>query len=335
MNDDHLNRLNMARKVLAVLDKTGNKAVWNGKAPLVFTAKVGLLQGEVAAAVAAGSVQELATTGTTKDKAREEKELEDAAHVLGSALVLCCRDDGDETNAAPFDLRLSQWRALRDEQLLAKATALHAAALALTADPAKAPTALDYGITPAAVTSLKKEIDDYAALIAAPDTAIVSKKAVTASLRPLLAAVDARLRELDLLVPQFRRVTGGAAFESEYRAARQINDRGHGPGTGNGNGGSGTPPEAPTGFTLTPGAAGSKEITFSATLPATATALALFSQSALDPAPALVSTFPDGATQNTITFDSATSGEVYAFTLRAQNPAGLSPASGPVDGTIP
>lgn len=225
MNDYYLNRLNMGRKVFACLNKPENLLIWQNQPPVKFTAKAAEAATMLAELEALTGKQSLATNGAAADKRREEKELEDTAHALGRAVVACCRDAGDEQGGAPFDLPISGWRKLRDEILLGKARELEAKAAALAATPGGA----DYGITPAAVASLKKEADDYAALIAAPDAAIGERKALTASVRPAFAALEAKLQEMDDLVLAFRSTEAGAAMTAAYFAARSINDRGVGP----------------------------------------------------------------------------------------------------------
>lgn len=225
MNDYYLNRLNMGRKVLACLNKPEHLALWQNQPPVKFTTKAAEAAALLAELEALAGKQSLATNGTAADKRREEKELEDVAHALGRAVVACCRDTGDEQGGTPFDLPISGWRKLRDETLLGKARELTAKAAALAATPGGA----DYGITPAAVAALKKEADDYAALIAAPDAAIGERKALTASVRPAFAAFEAKLQEMDDLILAFRSTPAGAHFVATYFEARTINDRGVGP----------------------------------------------------------------------------------------------------------
>lgn len=225
MNDYYLNRLNMGRKVLACLNKPDHLLLWQNQPPVKFTTKVAEAAAMLAELEALAGKQSLATNGAAADKRREEKELEDTAHALGRAVVACCRDAGDEAGAAPFDLPISGWRKLRDEILLGKARELEAKAAALAGTPGGA----DYGITAASVADLKKEADDYATLIAAPDAAIGGRKALTASVRPAFAAFEAKLQEMDDLALAFRSTAAGAAFVATYFHARTINDRGSGP----------------------------------------------------------------------------------------------------------
>ncbi len=227
MNDHYLNRLNMGRKVLACLNQADHLPLWQNQAPVKFTTKAAEATALLVGLEALGSQQSLPTTGNAADKRREEQELEDSAHALGRAVVVCCRDAGDEAGAAPFDLTISGWRKMRDETLRGRARELETKATALAATP----DAADYGITPAAVAALKQEADDYAALIAAPDVAISERKTLTGSVRPAYAAFEAKLQEMDDLVLAFRSTAAGAHFVAAYFAARSINDRGVGPGT--------------------------------------------------------------------------------------------------------
>jgi hypothetical protein len=226
MNDRVLNRINSAEKVAACLHKPEHLAIWQNQSPVAFTAKINLAAQKLTEIRKAGGKQELTTTGATADKDREEKELEDIAHTLGGALVACCADLDDLTAAAPFDLSLTQWRVLRDEQLLQKARALEAAIAALiAAQPVKA---AEYGLDTLSHSQLNKEGNDFAAFIVAPDTAISSRAALTRSLRPLLADLEQIHSVMDTLILQFKSKPGGPALIAEYEQARFINDRGHG-----------------------------------------------------------------------------------------------------------
>ena len=227
MNDRVLNRINSARKTLGCLDEPAHKLIWQNQPPVIFTTKVGEANTLLAALLLTGQNQEKSTTGTTADKGREERELEDAAHTMAQALVTCCTDGNDLTTAAPFKMNITQWRVLRDEQLLAKAHALaDAVAGVIAAGPVHAS---QYGLDTLTHSQLLKEADDYEALIAAPDSAIAARSALTASIPTQLAALEAKIDQLDSLLPQFRTKPGGPEFIAKYRLTRQINDRGHGP----------------------------------------------------------------------------------------------------------
>lgn len=225
MNDYYLNRINMGRKVLACLDDPAHEPLWKNQPPLRLTAAVAEVRTALAGLETLCQNQGQATTGSAADKRREEKELEDAAHELARLVVRCCRAAGDETGAATFDLPVSGWRRMRDETLLQTARLLEAKAALCAASPDGAA----YGITTARVAALKKEADDYEALIVAPDAAISARAAVTRTLRAAFQAFEARLEEVDDLMLPLRATAAGALMVAKYEQARSIVDRGHGP----------------------------------------------------------------------------------------------------------
>ncbi|MBL9131653.1 MAG: hypothetical protein JNG86_10665 [Verrucomicrobiaceae bacterium] len=235
MNDFYLNRLNMGRKVYACLDNPLHVPLWEGQPPLRLTNAIAEGRVMLAGLENLAKQQGLDPTGSATDKAREEKELEDAAHELGRLVVNACRDAGDEAGAATFDLPISGWRRMRDETLLQTARSLEAKAGQIATTPKGA----EYNITPAAVAALKKEADDYAALIVAPDDAIGGRAAVTKKIRPAFAAFEAKLQVIDDLILPLRRTEAGALFVAKYQEARTINDRGRRPDKDE------TPPPAP------------------------------------------------------------------------------------------
>lgn len=226
MNDYYLNRINMGRKVFACLDAPAHEPLWKNQSPLRLTTAVAETRAAFAGLEKLAQTQGQSTTGNAADKRREEKELEDAAHELARLVVRCCRAAGDETGVATYDLPISGWRRMRDETLLQTARSLEAKAALCAA----APDGSDYGITVAGVALLKKEADDYAAFIAAPDAAISGRAAVTRSLRAAFNDFEARLEEIDdLMLPQ-RKTAEGALFYAKYEQSRFITERGHGPG---------------------------------------------------------------------------------------------------------
>ena len=226
MNDYYLNRINMGRKVFACLDAPDHEPLWKNQPPLRLTAAVSEARVLLTNLENLANALSQSTTGSAADKAREERELEDAAHELGRLVVRCCRAAGDEAGAATYDLTISGWRKMRDETLLQTARALEAKAGSIAATPAGA----DYGITPARVAALKKEADDYAALIVAPDEAISRRTATGQQVRAAYAAFDERLDEVaDLMLP-LRATAAGAALVAAFEQARTINDRGRRPG---------------------------------------------------------------------------------------------------------
>lgn len=227
MNDRIVNHLNMARRALACLNKPEHSAIWAAVPPMIFGAKVTAAATLLAEAEALAQAQTRATTGSAQDKAREERELEDICHALGGALVTCCLDADDAAGAAPFDLPLSAWRALRDETLLQRAEDL-ADAIASTI-AADAVTAGAYGLDTMSYSTLQSEISDYRAQIVAPDSAIDERSATGRALAAKVKDLLAAFLPIDRLIVQYKRTPAGEAFVAAYFATRNIIDRGHGP----------------------------------------------------------------------------------------------------------
>lgn len=227
MNDRIVNQLNMARRALDCLNKPEHSALWAAVPPLIFGTKVTAAGNLLTEAEALAQKQTRATTGTTQDKAREEKELEDICFTLGNALVSCCLDAADAAGAAPYDIPLSAWRALRHEALLQRAEDLAAAiAATIAADPV---TAASYGLDTLSHSRLLSETSDYRALIVAPDTAIGERAAATRALAAKVKELLAALLPIDRLIIQYQTPPAGEAFVAAYFAARTTYDRGHGP----------------------------------------------------------------------------------------------------------
>ncbi|MBX7240425.1 MAG: carboxypeptidase-like regulatory domain-containing protein, partial [Bacteroidia bacterium] len=100
-----------------------------------------------------------------------------------------------------------------------RATTIHDTALANLA--ALAP----YNITALVLTDFKTAIDNFAAVIEAPQLKQNEKKIARQNLTNLLNTADTYLKRIDKLMPQYR--TAATQFYNEYTEARQIKDLGH------------------------------------------------------------------------------------------------------------
>lgn len=225
MKDEFTNRLGAFRTTLDFLQTTANRPKWDGQPPLRFTSRVAEAVAAVAALAEFCQAQGAVIKGVAVDKAREEKELEDAAFVLGQAVGECCRGLGNAADAARCAFPKSAWRGMRDAALLANAREVIRVAESLLSG-AQAAAAAECGITAATVAACKKEADDYEAVVSAPQQAIAGRKATTAQMRDRFNAVEAVFASLDGLVEQFTDKT----FVASYHAARTVRDLGHGPG---------------------------------------------------------------------------------------------------------
>lgn len=225
MKDEFTNRLNAFRTTLDFLNAPANKPKWDGQPPLRFISRVAEAAEAVAGLAMFCQQQGAVIKGAAVDKAREEKELEDAAFVLGQAVAECCRGLGNAADAARVAFSKSAWRGMRDAALLANAREVIRLAEGLLAGTHVA-VAAECGISAASVAACKKEAGDYEAVISAPQQAIAGRKATTAQMRDRFNAVEAVFASLDGLVEQFP----DKVFVAAYHAARVVRDLGHGPG---------------------------------------------------------------------------------------------------------
>jgi hypothetical protein len=236
MNDQIANQIASYRTRLDCLDQPAHLAIWQNQFPQAFTTKVAAARAATQTLTDTAARQSAPITGSAADKRREEKELEDTAYTLARALVACCTDAGDLTQAAKYDFPLSSWRRLRDEALIQRARQLEADVIALANGPSSG-DANNYGINLAAIATLTKDADDYAAFIVAPQNTLAARSELTASLPQLSRATAILFDQIEDLLPQFSNTPLGAIFVNHYRASTQIIDRGHGPLT--------TPPTPP------------------------------------------------------------------------------------------
>jgi hypothetical protein len=223
MKDTFSNRLAMFKTSGNTLFDPKWKSVWEGKPPLIFGTKA------AAAVEATDDLEEFCrqqgvVVVTGEDLHREEAELENAAHLLARALVNYHRDRNNESEASKFDFPISWWRRLRNTELLTNAETVRVAvaALAVTSSAEAEP----YGLTAAAAASLKKEWNDYDALVTKPRQVVGDRKVLTDQLRTRFSAMEAKFDSLDDLAGQFSATPEGRDFVSAYRIARVVVDRG-------------------------------------------------------------------------------------------------------------
>jgi len=222
MKDTHTNRLDAFRAVLAYLTNPVNVPLWKDQRPLRFTKRAAAAAAAVPALAKFCEEQSSILSGLAADKAREEKELEDAAYVLGKAVAECYRELGNEADAAKVDFSQSEWRAKRDADLLAAARETIKIARALLAGP-HAVEAEDCGIDAHLVDETEREADEFQAALGTPRAAIASRRALTIQMRDRFNAVEAIFASMDGLVEQFR----DESFVEGYFAARSVVDAGH------------------------------------------------------------------------------------------------------------
>jgi hypothetical protein len=220
MKDDLIQKFASYSRVKSHLRLPAHQTIWLNKEPEAFTTLEGQFETGAAALGAFGEEQSRPTTGVTAGQNLSEIALEDAATPLGRALRLCFLASGQPDQAALWDLSLTKWRQLQEEELLNKAKALHAAILPLTAGTP--PPGKPYGLSSAKAQALKDLIDDYEAVIGQPGAARSGRKAKTSDLRPRTRVVDGFLSGMDDLIVQFGTTEEGRLFVQGYFNARRI-----------------------------------------------------------------------------------------------------------------
>ena len=86
---------------------------------------------------------------------------------------------------------------------------------------AQATEAAGYGITAAAVEAADKEVEEYAAVVAAPQAGIADRKALTGQMRVRFNAVEDKFAVLDDMILQFNATAAGRGLIAAYQAAQE------------------------------------------------------------------------------------------------------------------
>ncbi|MGD9994154.1 MAG: hypothetical protein AB7S69_12740 [Salinivirgaceae bacterium] len=163
-------------------------------------------------------IQEGKTTGTTLQKQKEEAEMIEITLRVAAAIYVYATDQ--KNLELQEEVKVSSWylKNLGDSSLLNRCNQIHQIASGLDAE-----ALTPYGILAETISGLRKEIDDFAALIAKPRTQIVARSTATKRLKELFDEINALLRdEMDklMLVLQGQE----PVVYNEYKAARIIVD---------------------------------------------------------------------------------------------------------------
>ncbi len=228
MKDELTNRMGMFDTSLKVLNSEIMKAVWFKQPPVIFTTKVGLTANAVAALKQFCKAQGVSTLGSAAQKAKEGAEAEAAVNTMAAALVEWFGDQNDQINLAKVNLTPTDLHAMRDEAQKNQMYLTLDLANDVVAGP-NAAQAADYGITASAIQLVQTEVDEYAAVLSAPQSSIAQRKAMTDNLRDQFNAVEDKFVSLDNLIQQFGTTDAGRNLVAAYTAARIVRDLGHGP----------------------------------------------------------------------------------------------------------
>jgi hypothetical protein len=163
-------------------------------------------------------IQEGKSTGTTLQKQKEEAEMIEITLRVAAAIYVYATDQ--KNLELQEEVKVSSWylKNLGDSSLLSRCNRIHQIASGLDAE-----ALTPYGVLAETISGLRKEIDDFAALIAKPRTQIVARSTATKRLKELFDEINALLRdEMDklMLVIQGKE----PVVYNEYKAARIIVD---------------------------------------------------------------------------------------------------------------
>ena len=226
MKDEFSNRITMFKTARDFLHLPVQKAVWFQQPPLIFTTKAAAVVLSIAGLHEYCQQHGIDITGAAKDKGREEADVENAGHKLCRPLTRWFRDQDDETNATKCDLRISDWRALRDQTLIEKAREVRDLAVPVAANPA----AFQYGVTSALIQDLTTQVNEYEEIVNLPTLNIGQRKALTLGLRAEFNKVEAQFEALEDFILAFDTTPAGRTLIAGFKQARIIRDAGHGPG---------------------------------------------------------------------------------------------------------
>ncbi len=231
MQDKFTNRLVMFNAAKTTLNEPQFKGVWFEQEPEMFATKVAQMTQALTDLELFYQRQGSAITGVTQNKTREEREAVAVAYAVAGFLVEYFEEAGDETNAAKVRFSLHDLRRLRDPEAVAKMREVRnlTRGLVENVDPVIVTKAAKYGITEARLTSVHKEVEEFAAVVAAPQSSISQRAALTKQMRDRFNAVEALFVSLDRLVLNFDDSAAGLALIAAYQASRVIHDAGHGP----------------------------------------------------------------------------------------------------------
>ena len=195
MTDSQDNKRSMYIAVQRVCNS--NNSIWSGLP--AFVNAFGDFETTVANIDAQRQVQEGKTTGITENKQKEEDEMIQITLEIGSAVYAYASINGNNELREKVNYSPSYLRGSRDNILKDICQVIHDEANKVITNLA------DYGKTSTDITQLQKEIDDYAAILAKPRTAIGTRATATSHLVELFDQGDDILKSrLDKLMVSYQ-----------------------------------------------------------------------------------------------------------------------------------
>lgn len=215
MTDKQENKRSMYIAVQNVCNE--NQIIWSSLP--AFTNAMNEFETILAQIEAQSQIQEGRTTGITQNKQKEEDEMiqitvQIAAAVYAYASKIGDNELTDKVNYSPSTLRQSRDTVLKDI-----CQRIHDEANNVIIELA------DYGKSPEDLIQQQNEIDDFAAIIAKPRTAIGTRATATTRLVELFSQADDLLKnQMDKLMVTYQNAQ--AVFYNQYQSARTIVDLG-------------------------------------------------------------------------------------------------------------
>lgn len=210
MNAIQSSKLTMYLTVQDVL--ADHQPVWTSLAG--FAAGAEELDDAVASILAQAQIQ-TSRTGAGAEKAAALQSLADTAYEVAGAVRACAVATGNKDLAGRVAFARSDIAKGRDHSVVARCQDILAAATENLNSLA------GYGVTAAKLTTLKKKVEGFQALIPKPRSGRVTSRSATQELPKLFKQADELLSErLDKLAVQFKATQ--PAFYNAYTSARSI-----------------------------------------------------------------------------------------------------------------
>ena len=211
----------MVDACLAAAHTKDHVTVWKDREPEDFTIDLEQLQIDYATLMTKCTLAESVTGGATDTKAVTETTLENQTFLLARALASHFKKTKDLARRAQVDLSRPAVMRLRENELIARATAVRD----LGATTQFEPDAGKRGVGAQRVAMLTLAIDAFKKAMSAPLGEIVNRSTVLREIETDTAALMEQLGDLDDLVVQFEDYDGGDRFIEAWKRARTISDR--------------------------------------------------------------------------------------------------------------
>jgi Carboxypeptidase regulatory-like domain len=183
-------------------------------ANIAFVTAFGDFKAKIAAVNVAAQLDDRKITGITVDKNKIRQSLCEQAADAASIITAYAATVGDNTLLKAVNFPISTLAKTSEDTLVPRCQNIH------DAGETNLPALKDYGLTGTILTALQTSINDFAAAVAKPRTAISERKTVTENLVVLFKATDEILEmRMDKLVNTFK--TTNPDFVKTYEAARR------------------------------------------------------------------------------------------------------------------